>query len=98
VGKQYQYALKEKGSTGRGLAIQHKLADKLVLSKVRAFYKQRIDSRSEELANYERVKAFTLLPEPFTQETGELTPTQKIKRKVVRDKYAAQIEAMYPKD
>lgn len=65
---------------------------------VHDFYKQRIDGRSEELANYEQVKAFTLLPLPFAQETGELTPTLKIKRKVVAEKYTVQIEAMYPED
>ena len=62
------------------------------------FYKQRIDGRSQELAGYEQVKAFTLLSHPFAQETGELTPTLKIKRKVVAEKYTAQIEAMYPED
>ncbi len=65
---------------------------------VHAFYEQRIASRADELANYEQVKAFTLLAEPFTQETGELTPTQKIRRKFVAEKYAAEIEAMYPED
>ncbi|MCB0131669.1 MAG: long-chain fatty acid--CoA ligase, partial [Caldilineaceae bacterium] len=65
---------------------------------VLAHYRQQIDSRADELAGYERVKAFTLLPAPFSQETGELTPTQKVKRKVIRDKYAAEIEAMYPPD
>ena len=63
-----------------------------------AMYKERIASRSQELAPYEQVKAFALLSAPFAQETGELTPTQKIKRKVVAEKYAAQIEAMYPED
>lgn len=67
-------------------------------SDIIAMYQERIDSRSAELAPYEQVKAFALLPAPFAQETGELTPTQKIKRKVVADKYAAQIEAMYPED
>ncbi len=66
--------------------------------EVHAFYKQRIGSRSAELASYEQVKAFTLLPEPFSQESGELTPSQKIKRKVVAENHAAQIEAMYPAD
>ena len=65
---------------------------------VYTFYKERIDGRSQELARYEQVKTFKLLPEAFTQETGELTPTQKIKRKVVAEKHTAQIEAMYPKD
>lgn len=63
-----------------------------------ALYQERINGRSQELAPYEQVKAFVLLPAPFAQETGELTPTQKIKRKIVADKYAAQIEAMYPED
>ena len=65
---------------------------------VHALYQQQVDGLSGELAGYEQVKAFTLLPEPFTQETGELTPTQKIKRKVIAEKYAPDIEAMYPSD
>ena len=67
-------------------------------SDVHAYYKQRIDGRSQELANYEQVKAFTLLSIPFAQETGELTQTQKIKRKAVAERYMVQIEAMYPED
>lgn len=63
-----------------------------------AFYRARIDSHSQELAPYEQVKQFTLLPAPFSQETGELTPTQKIKRKVVSQNYADVIDAMYPAD
>ncbi len=63
-----------------------------------AFYRARIESQSEELASYEQVKAFTLLPTPFTQENGEITPSQKIRRNVVLEKYAALVEAMYPAD
>lgn len=66
--------------------------------EIYAFYKQRIDGRSQELANYERVKIFTLLSTPFAQETGELTPTQKMKRKTISERYAAQIAAMYAED
>lgn len=65
---------------------------------IHTFYKQRINGRSTELANYEQVKAFKLLPKLFSQETGELTPTQKLKRRVVVNKYNTYIEAMYPKD
>lgn len=79
--------------------IAFRTRDELVENPVvHAMYQERIDSRSAELAPYEQVKAFTLLPAPFAQETGELTPTQKIKRKIVAEKYAAQIEAMYPED
>ena len=59
------------------------------------FFRSRIDARSEELAEYERIKKFSLLPEPFTTEGGELTPTLKIKRKFIMEKYAPVIHAMY---
>jgi long-chain acyl-CoA synthetase len=65
---------------------------------VQAFYQDQIASCSAELAPYEQVKAFTLLPAPFAQETGELTPSQKIKRNVILKKFEAQINAMYPED
>ena len=65
---------------------------------IQAFYQQRVDTLSQELAPYERVKAFTLLPAPFAQESGELTPSLKIKRRVVAEKFAPQIESMYPED
>ncbi len=65
---------------------------------IQAYYRQRLNDLSQELTPYEQVKAFTLLPAPFAQETGELTPSLKIKRRVVVDKFAPQIEAMYPQD
>lgn len=64
-------------------------------SAVIKFYKERIEAQSKELAQYEQVKRFTLLSNDFTQEGGELTPTQKIKRKVVAEKYKDIINAMY---
>ena len=65
---------------------------------IHSFYQQRVDSLSPELTPYEQVKAFTLLPAPFAQESGELTPSLKVKRRVVAEKYASRIEAMYPED
>ena len=65
---------------------------------IQTFYRQRVDNLSQELTPYERVKAFTLLPAPFAQESGELTPSLKIKRRVVAEKFAPQIESMYPED
>ncbi len=50
---------------------------------------------NDTLARYESVKKFSLLPEDFSVENGELTPTQKIKRKVVNDHYSAVVEAFY---
>ena len=58
-------------------------------------YRDRIDARTAELGQVEKVKKFTLLPDEFTQETGELTPTLKIKRKIISDKYKDVINSMY---
>jgi long-chain acyl-CoA synthetase len=49
----------------------------------------------KNLANYERVRKFVLLDKPFTIESGEITPSLKIKRKVVEEKYSELIERMY---
>ena len=56
---------------------------------------ERINTLQQQLANYEKVKKFTLLPKPFTMESGELTNTLKIKRRVLNKNYAKEIEAMY---
>ena len=56
---------------------------------------ERINTLQQQLANYEKVKKFTLLPKPFSMESGELTNTLKIKRRVLNKNYAKEIEAMY---
>jgi len=63
--------------------------------EVRAAIQEQIDRVNETLARVEQVKRFAVLPRPFGIDSGELTPTLKIKRKVVAEKYAAEIEAMY---
>jgi len=49
----------------------------------------------KDLASYERVRRFTLLDREFSVEEGELTPTQKVRRKVIEERYAGVIEGMY---
>jgi long-chain acyl-CoA synthetase len=49
----------------------------------------------KKLANYERVRKFVLLDSPFTIDSGEITPSLKIKRKVVEEKYSELINQMY---
>ena len=49
----------------------------------------------DRIAHYEQVKRFILLPKPFTIATGELTNTLKVKRRVVYEKYAKEIEQIY---
>jgi long-chain acyl-CoA synthetase len=63
--------------------------------QINQMIKERLDTLQQDLASYEKVKKFVLLPKPFTMETGELTNTLKIKRRVVYDKYADLINKMY---
>jgi long-chain acyl-CoA synthetase len=58
-------------------------------------FTRQIDAVTSSLAQFERVKKFALLDHELTVEGGELTPTLKIKRRVVDEKYADLIEAMY---
>ncbi|HOF14934.1 MAG TPA: long-chain fatty acid--CoA ligase, partial [Spirochaetota bacterium] len=59
------------------------------------FYQQRIEEAQKEFARFEKIKKFTLLPHEFTVESGEITPTLKIKRKAIAEKYKDIIDAMY---
>ncbi len=56
---------------------------------------QAIASLSNDLAQYEKIKKITLLPHEFTIDAGELTPTLKVKRRVVETKYKDLIDRMY---
>jgi long-chain acyl-CoA synthetase len=59
------------------------------------FYQKRIAENSKDLAGHEQIKKFILLPRSFTQEAGEMTPTMKLKRKVIIEKYKDIIDDMY---
>jgi long-chain acyl-CoA synthetase len=59
------------------------------------FYESEIDVLQKPLAKYERVRKFALLDTPFTIESGELTPTLKLKRRVIEEKYKEMIESFY---
>jgi long-chain acyl-CoA synthetase len=66
----------------------------MVMSEIRKKIKQEIDAHSGGLADFEKVKRFTLLPVTFSVDSGEMTPTLKIKRKVVMQKFAREIAEM----
>ncbi len=63
--------------------------------KILHLVKQAIDEKNKKLASYESIKRFTILTDDFSQEGGELTPTLKVKRKFVTEKYKDAIEQLY---
>jgi len=64
------------------------MADLVNRAETRRLIKDEIDRLTADLADFERIKRFALAPQPFTIEGGELTPTLKVRRKVVLQKYA----------
>jgi long-chain acyl-CoA synthetase len=64
-------------------------------NEVRASIQAHLDQINQKFARVEQVKKFAILPQDLSQEAGELTPTMKIKRNVVAEKYAGEIESLY---
>ena len=70
-------------------------AKELPAEQIRSTIQAQVDLVNQSLARVEQVKKFAILEKPFGIDSGELTPTLKIKRKVVAQMYAREIEAMY---
>ncbi len=66
--------------------------------EVKAAIDREIQAVNATLARYEQIKYYTLLATPFTIESGELTPTMKLKRRIVNEQYREVIDAMYNRD
>ena len=73
----------------------HDLDDLVVHEPVMDLYLQRVEEINSTLAPYETIKKFVLLPRDFSIEAGELTPTLKLKRRVISERYKDKIERMY---
>lgn len=73
------------------------LSDKELIAnpKILAHVRELIDKQTGDMARHEQIKRFALLAEPFSLETGELTNTLKIRRRVVADRHAALIDSLY---
>jgi long-chain acyl-CoA synthetase len=63
--------------------------------EVRRLIEPAIDTLNGELAKYETIKKWALLPKDFTVEDGELTPSLKVKRKVIETKYRDLLDGFY---
>ena len=78
----------------RGIAFSSR-ADLVANPAVQAEYHALVRSINEGLANFETIKRFHLVPDEWSMDSGELTPTLKLRRRVVADRYAAEIAAFY---
>ncbi|MEW5983780.1 MAG: long-chain fatty acid--CoA ligase [Acidobacteriota bacterium] len=73
--------------------------DELVArADVQAWFQALIDDINGELAQFERIKRFAVLPSDLTVEGGELTPTMKLRRRVMEQRWAPVIDALYAKE
>ena len=71
------------------------LDDLVSRDDVRALFQAVVDQANAELAGFEQVKRFALLPAQFSVDTGELTPTLKLKRRVVAERWRGAIDGLY---
>jgi long-chain acyl-CoA synthetase len=67
------------------------LANEKVLNKI----KKDIDQANENFAQWEKIKKFKLTPEIWSVDSGHLTPTMKLKRKIIKSKYQDLLEEIY---
>jgi len=70
-------------------------AELVTRADVLALYQEIVDALNRELAQFERIKKIALLPAEFSVESGELTPTLKVKRKIVEERWKEKIEELY---
>jgi long-chain acyl-CoA synthetase len=70
-------------------------ADLVARADVLELYQEIVDALNRELSQFERLKRIALLPSEFTVESGELTPTLKVKRKVVEERWKREIAQLY---
>ncbi|HEX5475022.1 MAG TPA: long-chain fatty acid--CoA ligase [Vicinamibacterales bacterium] len=70
-------------------------ADMVSRSDVAALYQEIVDALNRDLAQFEKIKKIALLPEAFSVASGELTPTLKVRRKVVEERWRSVIDQIY---
>ena len=85
----------KKEALARGLNTERSTSELAQDHEIRRLLHAHIEQAQVSIANYEMIKRFTILAEPFSMENGELTPTLKIKRNVVYKHYAQAISDMY---
>jgi long-chain acyl-CoA synthetase len=88
------YPLLEEYAREHGIRFENR-EDLCSNERINKMMMDRIDTLQQQLAHYEQIKRFTLLPHGFSMERGELTNTLKIKRRVLNENYKREIDKMY---
>ncbi|WOT05203.1 AMP-dependent synthetase/ligase [Shewanella youngdeokensis] len=88
------YSLLESWAKEKGIHYESPL-ELLRHSHVVAHFEENLKALQQELAGFEKIKKFTLLPDAFSMEAGLITPTLKLRRKMIYQKYLPEINAMY---
>jgi long-chain acyl-CoA synthetase len=88
------FAALEEWARRNGVGIRSR-AELVADSRILALYSGIVREVNAGLANFETLKRFRVVADEWTQETGELTPSMKLKRRVITQRYAAQIDALY---
>lgn len=84
----------ERYARGNGIDFTS-MADLVQHPRIHELLRQRLDLHQKDLARYEQIKEFHVLDRELTVEAGELTPTLKVRRKEVAQKFASEIEALF---
>ncbi|MBI1908957.1 MAG: long-chain fatty acid--CoA ligase [Deltaproteobacteria bacterium] len=84
----------QKFASERGIAFHH-FGDLVRHPQIYNLIKQSIEEKNQKLPSYETIKKFAILENDFTQEAGELTPTLKVKRRFVSEKYREVLDKLY---
>jgi long-chain acyl-CoA synthetase len=84
------------GEQLKGAGIESRSPQALVEDpRVRALFQKHLHELNRNLADYEAIAAFRLMPKAFSQEAGEITPTLKLRRRVILERYRREVESMY---
>ena len=78
--------------------ISHDMEDLVTNQRVQKRYAHRVQLINDKLPSYQTIKKFILLPHDFSVDGDELTPTLKLKRKIIHAKYQERIEQLYLND
>jgi long-chain acyl-CoA synthetase len=88
------FTLLEEWARTNGVSFSSR-ADLVANARVQSLYEKFVESANEKLARFEKLKRVVLVPDDFSPDNGALTPTMKLRRRVVEDRYRSQIDEVY---